>query len=449
MRRVRQYPLFWRLALLQLCVCILSAWGAWYWAGKVESSSSYLSDVTRQQLQVYAREAEQAWQQDGTAGVDHWLDGMARREPGIWLTVLDANLNTLGSRVLVAEDYAHLSRVRGLDSQMSKRARGRLFIGVAFPSQPHAGQLVIQLPKRFIPAGFTWSKQIWLHGVAPAVLALLLCLLLYRQLIAPLKHLRDQANALSGDDLRARLPLAVSQRKDELGDLARAFEHMAERLEHTVSFQRQLLRDLSHELRTPLSRLRVASESAIDLDILRQRLEREVLSMQQLVDGTLELVWLDTERPRLALEAIDVRALWGVLCEDACFESGWQVQQLRCDLPADCHVYGHLNGLAQALENILRNAIRYSPEGGQVCLSGRRVEDYWLLQVEDQGGGVAQTELETIFRPFTRLSAARPGGEGFGLGLAIARGAVRMQGGELWAESGGEGLRLVMRLQTV
>jgi two-component system sensor histidine kinase PfeS len=109
-------------------------------------------------------------------------------------------------------------------------------------------------------------------------------------------------------------------------------------------------------------------------------------------------------------------------------------------------VRGHLNTLAQAVENMLRNAIRHSPEGGIVLLGGRRDGKYWHLWLEDQGGGVAEADLERIFLPFTRLDGSRPGDGGFGLGLSIARNAVQRQGGQLWAENTGSGLRMNMRL---
>ncbi|PMZ06235.1 sensor histidine kinase [Pseudomonas sp. FW306-02-F02-AA] len=226
----------------------------------------------------------------------------------------------------------------------------------------------------------------------------------------------------------------------------RAFDQMSERRQSPVAVQQQLLRDLSHELRTPLSRLRVASESEEDLLQLRERIGREVDGMQRLIEDTLQLAWLDTECSALPDEAIQIQALWEMLTENACYESAWPAGQLHCAVAASCWVRGHLNTLAQALENILRNAIRYSPVGGSVRLDGQRDGNYWLLWLEDQGGGVAEDDLERMFDPFTRLDGSRPGNGGFGLGLSIARNAVQRQGGRLWAENTGQGLRLNMRL---
>ncbi|GIZ13291.1 cell wall metabolism sensor histidine kinase WalK [Pseudomonas sp. NCCP-436] len=408
-------------------------------------ATSYLPESTRKLLRDYAREAETAWQENGAIGVDAFLRQLQEREQ-VWAVVVDEHKQSLSTRSLTAGEVARLDFLRKLEFPVGRRGSTPTFY-VPFEDGPR--RLVMELPERLDPRRYNEFWEILLQFVLPAVLAIVVAFLLYRLLIVPLAQLRRQAAALSAGDLSVRLGTTVTRRKDELGHLARTFNNMAERLEGTVGFQRQLLRDLSHELRTPLGRLRVAGEGEQDADALRQRLVREVEEMEKLVADALELVWLDTERPSLPLEEVDIVRLWDVLRENAGFETGWTLERMPCELPPDCRVLGHLNGLARALENILRNAIRHSPEGGIVRLSGRYEDGYWLLCIDDQGPGVAEQELERIFLPFTRLSAARPGGDGFGLGLAIARSMISLQGGALWAEALKPGLRLQMRLKSV
>lgn len=440
-----RHSLLWRLAgvLALFCLLLVSLYAD---VGRMLiQTTSRLSEPAKEILRGYAQGAESAWKQDGTAGVDAFLKSLREREQ-VWAVVIDEQKRSLSSRPLDPEEIQRVEFLRQLDYSVGRPGSTPAF---NLPFSDGKVRLVMEIPQRLNPRRYLEWWELLLERLLPALLAIVLAVLLYRVLIAPLTILRRQAAALSAGDLSARLGPQVTRRKDELGELARTFDHMAERLQGTVAFQRQLLRDLSHELRTPLSRLRVAGESEQDIEALRQRLVREVQGMEKLVGDALELVWLDTERPSLPLEEVDIVRLWDVLRENAGFETGWAIERMPCDLPADCLVLGHLNGLAQALENILRNAIRHSPDGGVVRLSGRREGGQWLLWIEDQGPGVPEGELELIFRPFTRLSAARPGGDGFGLGLAIARSMVSLQGGELWAESLAPGLRLNMRLKSV
>lgn len=436
-----RHSLFWRLAALLVTFCLLvislsGSWGSW-----IDLQTSYLSGEARRVLQGYADEAGRVvW--DGPEAVDAFLGDLKQREPGA-LDLLDAHLQSLGSGPSIEPNL--LTRMRRLEWPMSRRSQTLPLISI--PLAEGRGYFVIQLPERYRPWRYRALLKAMVQYLIPAGLTLLFCIGLYRVLIAPLARLREQANALHADNLGARVDPRVARRSDELGELGRAFDHMAGRLAESLGLQRQLLRDLSHELRTPLSRLQVASEAGLGGAELEERVRREVEVMRTLVDSTLELAWMDTERPQPALEPVEVGALWEILCEDACFESGWSLQRLPCRLPADCRVLGSLNALARALENILRNAIRHSPEGGCVCLDGRREGDCWLLWVEDQGPGVAESELQRIFQPFIRLNAARPGGDGFGLGLAIAHRLIRQQGGRLWAENGHPGLRMMLRLK--
>lgn len=437
-----RHSLLWRLAgaLALFCLLLVSLHVD---VGRVLlDATSYLPNSTKQVLRSYARDAEAAWREEGVAGIDAFLQRLQARER-VWAVVVDSHKHSLSSQPLTPEELQRLDFVRKLDFPVGRPGGTPTFYA---PFSDGSARLVMELPQRLDPRKYNELWELLLQRVLPAVLAIVVAVLLYRLLISPLAILRRQAAALSAGDLSARLGMQMTQRKDELGELARTFDHMAERLEGTVAFQRQLLRDLSHELRTPLSRLRVAGEGEQDADALRQRLAREVQEMEKLVSDALELVWLDTERPSLPSEEVDIVRLWDVLRENAGFETGWPLERMPCDLPSACLVRGNLNGLAQALENILRNAIRHSPDGGVVRLGGQPDDGQWLLWIEDQGPGVAEEELENIFRPFTRLSAARPGGDGFGLGLAIARSMIETQGGRVWAENGNHGLRVYMYL---
>ncbi|MCX2544915.1 sensor histidine kinase [Pseudomonas sp. COW5] len=438
-----RHSLFWKLACLLVAFCLLMIWLSWSWGRYMEERNQFLSDEARGTLARYAAEAEAAWQRDQRIGIDRWLQSMELREAG-WVGVIGGNLQSLSSDPLNAQEIQHLTFLRGLDWPIHKQ--GRPWLRVPFPTEPAAGSLVIELPERFLPGKYRVFWRVITNGVIPGLFTLLLCVGLYRLLVVPLNNLREQANAWRADQLHVRLSSGITQRPDELGELARAFDSMSERLQSTVALQQQLLRDLSHELRTPLSRLRVASESEQELLPLRERIGREVDGMQRLVEDTLQLAWLETERAPLPDEAIQIQALWEMLTENACYESCCPTGQLQCAVDASCWVRGNLNTLAQALENILRNAIRHSPKGGIVRLDGRRDGDYWHLWLEDEGGGVAEADLERIFSPFTRLDGSRPGDGGFGLGLSIARNAVQRQGGTLWAENGQSGLRLHLRL---
>jgi two-component system sensor histidine kinase PfeS len=441
-----RHSLFWKLAVLLVGFCLLMIWLSWSWGRYVEDQNAYLSKAAHQTLAGYAADAEQAWQAGGARGIDEWLREIRRHEPG-WVGVIGRDLQSLSSTPLDDKQFQRLTFLRGLDWPMSRRQQSVPWLKIPFPEDSSAGSLVIELPERFKPGRYLMVWRMLTNVVIPALFTLLLCVGLYRLLIRPLNQLREQANAWRADRLSSRLSPQLIKRQDELGELNRAFDHMAERLHSTVLIQQQLLRDMSHELRTPLSRLRVACDSEQGVTELRERLSREVEGMQRLVDDTLQLAWLDTERQALPSEDIQIVALWEMLVENACFESGWSPAQLRCDVAPSCWVRGHLNTLAQALENILRNAIRHSPADGIVCLSGRRQGDNWLLWLEDQGGGVDEQDLERIFAPFIRLDGARPGNGGFGLGLSIARNSLRLQGGDMWAENREQGLRMNMRLR--
>lgn len=439
-----RHSLFWRLCGLLCLGTVLIVGLSWVLTREAGDRLVLLDADAKSVMRDYADEAWHAWRQDGEAGVARWLAWLREREPGEAF-VVDGHGRSLSGHALSAAQSAGQRFQRELDWRMSFRSQGLPFIGVPFPADPDAGRLVMQLPPRFMPGGHWPLLKMLLLVVMPALLALLAGVLIYWRMVAPLRQLRARVLRFRHDPA-ARVGQALTRRRDEFGQLGRGFNQMAEQVAGNLEAQRRLLRDLSHELRTPLGRLSVALESDLDEAALRRRLAREVALMRSLVEDSLALAWHDAQPAPAIAECLDLAEVWELVADNAAFESGWPAARLPCRLPPGARVHGNLNELAQALENLVRNAVRHSPPGGRVSLEGHRHGAHWRVWVADQGPGVPDTELERIFEPFVRLDRARAVDRGFGLGLSIARRILARQGGHLWAENGHPGLHVHLSL---
>ncbi len=441
---LRRYSMLWRLALLLVVAIFLTmVLGNWL-TGTLRNRAQDLGPEAKTVLRGYAAEAEQAWTQGGERGIAIWLATMADREQGE-IMVVDARDQSLSGNLLTERQRAGLRFQRSLNGKMSFRYGRRMpYLGIPFPGDPSAGRLIIQLPPRFRP-GTYWPvlNRFLLVGI-PVCAALVIGALLFWRTRVPLLQLRRQVLAFK-ENPAARIDGRLRQRDDEFGELARSFNRMADKVSAMLVSQRQLLNDMSHELRTPLSRLAVALESDLDEAALRRRVASELTSMQQLVDDSLALGWHETQAGDECEDGISLAALWEIVTENASFESGWSLQRFPCELAQDAQLKGNLNALARVFENLVRNAVRHSPAQGTITLTGERVGDMWHLAVTDQGPGVPEDQLETIFSPFVRLDSARAKG-GFGLGLSIAIRTIEGLGGEMWAENAHPGLRVQIRV---
>ena len=233
---MRRHPLLWKLALLQIAFCLLLTWIIWIGGVSAERRTYFLSAADQQYLADYAQQAEGIWHSQGTPGLTRFTEQLAASE-GTWVTVLGPTLQSLSNTPLNAENYRQLTFMRQLNWPMSRRLQDELpYVSIPFPGQPEQGQLVLQLPERLLPGGLTPWTHVLSHGVMPTLLAALLGLLIYRHLVLPLNRLRDRADALRADDLDSEAPLPLIKRRDELGELAQAFEHMAGRLRQSRKF---------------------------------------------------------------------------------------------------------------------------------------------------------------------------------------------------------------------
>jgi signal transduction histidine kinase len=243
------------------------------------------------------------------------------------------------------------------------------------------------------------------------------------------------------------------QRKDELSELAREFDDMAGRIQALVKAQQQLLADISHELRSPLARLSLA------LDLARrrlgdgvpehQRIEREVQCLNDLIQQLLTLAQLQGQSSRARFEPLDVRNLVHEVADDARFEAEVSGRKVVVASELDGLIQGNRALLRSALENVIRNGVRHTPEGTAVTIEMERVNESEriLIAVRDRGPGVPEHALDRLFDPFFRVEEGRDRETGgVGLGLAITRQAMLTHGGNASAQNHPEG-GLLIRLE--
>ncbi len=270
-------------------------------------------------------------------------------------------------------------------------------------------------------------------------------------LTRPLRHLRRATGRLAEGRLDTRVMPALGSRRDEIGDLGRDFDHMAERLQTLISAQKRLLNDVSHELRSPLARLQVAvglaRQQPDKLASALDRIERESGRLDELVGQLLTLSRLEAGVPLGPEEYLDVTELLHDIVEDARFEAqvGGRTVELRTD--SGFMLHGRAELLRRAFENVIRNAVRHAPPDTAVDVAVERapIGNRVVVSVCDHGPGVPEAEMEGLFEPFVRSS--RDEGGGYGLGLAITRRAVEAHGGTVGARNrSGGGLCVILEL---
>ena len=344
--------------------------------------------------------------------------------------------------------------------------------GFLFPAPPvqrdskassdakHRYTVVLGLPPG--PRVFIGPRGVPFTGLIIGVVTSgLICYLLSWYLTKPIVRLRTATRQLAAGDLKARTGAPSSMRRDEVAGLMRDFDAMAERIETLLKAQSRLLNDISHELRSPLARLNVAlglarqranAESADMLD----RIELEAARLNELIGRILTLARLEDGEQIVPQTPVPLNEIVENVVEDAEFEA----QARHCHVVATVpdgkwEVRGNPSLLHSAVENVVRNAIRYTQEGTSVDVELRREQragsSEAVLRVSDSGPGVPPDALEKMFEPFYRIDDAR--GRltgGVGLGLAITERAVRFHGGKVAAfNRAGTGLMVEIRLPLI
>ena len=309
----------------------------------------------------------------------------------------------------------------------------------------------------FLPTATMPPLERFLFGVRPAppvvllvtgaVVSLAFGALLAWYVARPIRHLRTAFASVSTGRFETRVAPLIGRRRDEVADLGRDFDGMAQQLQALTAAQRSLLHDVSHELRSPLARLQaaigLARQSPQKLEASLDRIESEAGRVDELVGQLLTLSRLEATvagGPLERAERVDLIDLVASIAADAHFEA--QASGRAVAFTGEGELVAEVRGelLHRAVENVVRNAIQHTGPGTTVEVSATRSSSApeLLVTVADRGPGVAEAELETIFEPFYRGPQGPPG-RGFGLGLAIARRAVEAHGGRVRAANRPDG----------
>ncbi len=277
-----------------------------------------------------------------------------------------------------------------------------------------------------------WSVSLLVSG--------LICYVLTRYLTTPILRLREASQHLAQGDLSTRAAAGMERRRDELGSLVQDFNAMAARIEELVSGQRQLIYDISHELRSPLARLNVALDLARERrgnDAAFEHMEQDLERLNEMIGRLLTVARLDSSAIPVAMSQVDLTELISQIARSADLELRKNDGAVQLTLPGQFFVDGNAELLHSAIENVVRNAIRYTGIGNPVEVSvTTQKPSSALIVVRDHGPGVPESELANIFQPFYRIADDRNRESGgAGLGLAIAGRVIRIHGGTICARN--------------
>lgn len=401
---------------------------------------------SRNQMIIYGGTATQIVNAEGEDGLRQFLNRLRDLEPPreVDLVAPDGSV-WFGSRADLADSQELLDRALasgGVEIDFSQQDRGLGAAPVMFPDGRQF-VLVLQWETPRAPSFFFGSWLGYLRLAGMLLTGIVFCSLLALYLSSPIRKIRHATQKLADGDLSTRVGERVGNRRDELAYLARDFDLMAERIEKLVNSQKRLTRDISHELRSPLARMNVALEIAkqkSDPAVLA-RIEKESERLNEMISRLLTLSKLESGSQDFERDLIDLTELVKEIADDADYEARAIGKSVKLVAAEECRVLGNETLLRSAIENVLRNGVRYTKEGTAVEVALTNGSGKVRISINDHGGGVPEEELSKLFRPFHRVEDARDRDTGgTGLGLAIAEQAIRAHKGSISAKNTGEGL---------
>jgi two-component system, OmpR family, sensor histidine kinase CpxA len=420
------------------------------WTTQSEPFATQWQNRFGDMMKSHAETATQIYEIEGEAGLSHFLNRLAdsRRISGVAYyqndklianKKLSINADELVKRAMLSETAEFESGGDEGDyfSRKTPLKNGGFAVLVAQWERP-------RMP---IPFGPDWQTRI-LRIMTLILIAGLVCYALARYLTSPIKNLSLATKQLAEGDLKVRI---ATKRRDEIGQLSRDFDEMAERIESLLTSQERLTRDISHELRSPLARMNVALELARNtpenLSFLN-RIETESQRLNEMISNILILSKLESKSETIEKKELNLTKLFESVVADAEFEANAKEKSVEIICQEECRILGNERLLRSAIENVLRNAVRYTKD--KVIVSLTKVGENATISIQDFGDGIPESDLKEIFRPFYRVSESRTRKSGgIGLGLAITDQAVSAHEGKVLAKNTSDGLLVEIKLPII
>ena len=381
-------------------------------------------------------EAQFAYEAGGPVALQHTLERF-RRVTGSQAILTDAYGRDLSN----GQDRSDLLPAVGRRMHQAAVIRGRPVVGRR--SLDGRYLFFVLLPRG---AWFRWFLQPEVHLTMLVVLTLL-SYAFARHLTNPVRRLQQAVECFGRGEFHTRVR---STRRDEIGQLARTFDQMADRIESMRASERRLLQDISHELRSPLARMTVALELArSDAEPSKQhdRLQKDVERLNTLIAELLQVTRVESDESKLRREDLALNGLVDDIVTDVRLEANARGSRIEWTSGTELQMKADAELLRRAIENVIRNAVRHTPPGTEVDVKLERDGDRARVIVRDYGHGVPEAELGRIFDPFYRVATDRNRASGgTGLGLAIAKRAIELHKGEIRAKNANPGLEVQMEI---
>ena len=409
-------------------------------------SNQYETDLTNELARYY--QANETWDNVGQADL-----GLTASPLGLGGERLPSNFSVSNlDGVVVRESFTHkMGDIVGV-AELEKSIPIQV-------NQETIGYLIIERPpnrRGLMENEFLARLDLFLYfsAIGTVVLAFLFGTILSRTITKPIRELTSATHAIGGGNLGQKVPI---RSKDEIGELASSFNKMNDDLARSFNLRKQMTADIAHELRTPLSLIIGHAEAVHDgvLEPTRENFEiirEEAGRLEQLVNDLRTLSLADAGELSVEFQPVDINLLISEIHAHYLTLFNQHRIALNLDLaPVSLTANLDPNRLAQVINNILDNALHYTPQDGKVIITTCQENDMIRIVIQDNGAGVSPEEAAHLFDRFYRADKSRTRDEGgSGLGLAIAKSIIELHKGRIWAESEKrKGLKVIIQLPSV